>query len=154
MGLDDDIAFFERVPTLGLLGKHALRILAIGAESRYLPSGTVLFYAGDLADAGYIVLEGSLLLEPGTPAEGEEITVGPGTLLGETALLTDTVRTASATALEPSTVIRISRSLFLRMLESYPGSAKKLRDALAMRIDQWTRELAHVKTMINPDKPR
>ena len=74
----------------------------------------MLFYAGELADGGYVVQEGSLLLEPGTLSEGKEIIVGPGTLLGELALLTDTVRPATAIAHEPSTVIRISRSLFLQ----------------------------------------
>ena len=34
MGLEDDIAFFEQVPTFAVLGKQALRILAIGAETR------------------------------------------------------------------------------------------------------------------------
>jgi len=65
-------------------------------------------------------------------------------------LITDTVRTATATALESSTVIRIPRSLFLKMLEGYPAAAKKMRDAMAQRVDQWTHELASVKTMLDP----
>ena len=89
MGLEEDIAFFERVPPLAALGKQALRILAIGAETRTLQSGAVLFYAGELADGGYVVQEGSLVLEPGSLAEGSEVTVGPGTLVGELALLTE-----------------------------------------------------------------
>ena len=91
VAIDDDIAFFERVPTLSVLGKQALRVLAIGAETRQLQSGAVLFYAGELADGGYIVQEGSLTLEPATPSGGKDYSVGPGTLLGELALLTDVV---------------------------------------------------------------
>lgn len=144
MALEDDIALFERVPTFALLGKQALRILAIGAESHTLQSGAVLFYAGDLAESGYLVVEGSLQLEPGTPLDGREMIAGPGALLGEQALLTDAVRPATATALESTTVIRISRSLFLRMLEGYPAAARKLRDAMAARADQWARELGIV----------
>jgi CRP-like cAMP-binding protein len=144
MTLEDDIALFERVPTFGSLGKQALRILAIGAETHRLQSGTVLFYAGDLAESGYLVVEGSLQLEPGTPLDGVEMIAGPGTLVGEQALLTDAVRPATATAMEPTTVIRVSRSLFLRMLEGYPAAARKLRDAMAARADQWARELGAV----------
>ena len=55
MSIEDDIAFLERVPTLALLGRDALRILAIGAESRYLHDGNVLFSQGEAADAGYVV---------------------------------------------------------------------------------------------------
>jgi CRP-like cAMP-binding protein len=148
MSLEDDISFFEQVPTLAVLGNNALRVLAIGAESRSLPSGSVLFYAGELADGGYVVQQGSILLEPGTPLEGREMTVGPGTLIGELALLADMVSPATAIAKEPTMVIRISRNLFRKTLEGFPASAKKLQDMIAGRIDEWTRELETVKTAL------
>jgi CRP-like cAMP-binding protein len=149
MSLDDDIAFFEQVPTFAVLGKQALRILAIGAETRRLTSGAVLFYAGELADGGYVVQEGSLLLEPGTPSDGKEASFGPGTLVGELALLTDMVCTATATAKEPTVVIRISRSLFKKMLEGYPSAAEKLRDIMATRLNSWERELGAVRSTMD-----
>ena len=151
MAIEDDIAFFERVPTLNILGRAALRILAIGAETRQLASGAVLFYAGELADGGYVVQEGSLLLEPGTFSEGKEFTAGPGTLVGELALLTDMVCPATAIAKEPTTVIRISRSLFRKMLEGYPAAAVKLREIVAERLDVWTRELGAVQRKMDKD---
>ena len=150
MSLDDDIAFFEQVPTFAVLGKQALRILAIGAEARNLQNGAVLFYAGELADGGYVVQEGSLLLEPGTLSEGKEITAGPGTLVGELALLTDTVCSATAIAKEPTVVIRISRSLFRKMLEGYPAAAEKLRQSMNERVQAWSTELAAVKRALEP----
>lgn len=145
MALDDDIAFFEQVPIFAALDREALRILAIGAETRQLQNGAVLFYAGELADGGYLVQEGSLRLEPGTFGEGEEIIAGPGTLVGELALLTDMVCQATAIAKEPVTVIRISRSLFRKMLEGYPAAAVALRDNLAKRLEAWTKDLGGVK---------
>jgi CRP-like cAMP-binding protein len=146
MGLEDDIAFFEQVPTFAVLGKQALRILAIGAETKQLQSGSVLFYAGELADGGYVVQEGSLRLEPGTFSEGKEVTVGPGTLVGELALLIEMVCPATAIAKEPTVVIRISRSLFKKMLEGYPAAAAKLREIMSERLETWTRELGNVKS--------
>ena len=150
MSLEEDIAFFERVPALAALGKQALRILAIGAETRHLHSGDVLFYAGELADGGYIVQEGSLLLERGTLAEGNEITVGRGTLVGELALLTNTVCQATAIAKEPTVVVRISRNLFRKMLEGYPAAAETLRDIMTERLQAWSKELASVKGALEP----
>lgn len=149
MSLEDDIAFFAQVPTLAILGKDALRILAIGAESRNLPSGAILFYAGELADGGYIVQEGSILLEPGTLQEGKEVTVGRGTLIGELALLTDMVCPATAIAKEPTTVVRITRNLFKKMLEGYPDAAVKLRDIMAARVEEWTRDLVAVQRVMD-----
>jgi CRP-like cAMP-binding protein len=152
MGLEEDVAFFERVPPLAALGKQALRILAIGAETRHLQSGAVLFYAGELADGGYVVQEGSLLLEPGTLAEGNEITVGPGTLIGELALLTNTACQATAIAKEPTVVVRIPRNLFRKMLEGYPAAAEKLRDSMTERLQAWSKELASVKIALERDE--
>jgi CRP-like cAMP-binding protein len=148
MGLDDDIAFFERVPLFSALDRQALQILAIGAETKQMQSGAVLFYAGELADGGYIVQDGSIRLEPGTFSDGKEVIVGPGTLIGELALLTDMVCQATAIAKEPVTVIRISRSLFRKMLEGYPAAAVTLRDIMAKRLDAWQRELGKVKNAL------
>jgi CRP-like cAMP-binding protein len=148
MTIEDDIAFFERVPTLSVLGRPALRILAIGAESRYVHGGEVLFYAGDAADCGYLIQEGSFSLKVDDPDDRKGVTAGPGTLLGELALLVEAERPATATALEPSTVVRISRSLFLKMLEGYPDVAQRMRDSMSERVDAWTRELVNVKTAL------
>jgi CRP-like cAMP-binding protein len=152
MGLEDDIAVLEQVPALAMLGRQALRILAIGAESRQLPRGGVLFYAGDLADGGYVVQEGAFALEPESLNEGEEIIAGPGTLIGELGLLTATVRTVTATATESTTVIRIPRTLFMKMLEGYPAAAKKMRDVMAARIDGWQNDLAAVQAKLDPER--
>ena len=45
-------------------------------------------------------------------------------------------RPAAATALEYSTVIRVARTLFPRVLESDPAAARRLRDELATRTSQ------------------
>jgi CRP-like cAMP-binding protein len=148
MTIEDDIAFFERVPTLNILGRQALRILAIGAESRYVHSGEVLFSAGDSADSGFVVQEGVFDLTPRQPETGDSISVGRGTLMGELALLTETVRPVTAVAKEPSTVLRIPRTLFLKMLEGYPEAAAKLRDILAHRTDQSTHEIYGVRSLL------
>src|SRR5262249_54804447 len=107
MTIEDDLAFFERGPTLQMLGRGALRIREIGAESRYLHTGHSRFNAGDEADSGYVVQEGSFRLAAARATEqADNVTVGVGTLLGELALFTETKRPVTATALEPSTVLR------------------------------------------------
>ena len=153
MTIEDDIAFFERVPTLGLLGRDALRILAIGAESRYVHGGEVLFGVGDEADAGFVIQEGSFSLSSGHAEETEPLVVGRGALIGELALITETTRPATATALEPSTVLRIPRGLFLKMLDGFPSAAEKLRDILASRSDQSTAAIYAVRGILDAREP-
>jgi CRP-like cAMP-binding protein len=152
MAIEDDIAFFESVPTLALLGKQALRVLAIGAEIRQLQTGAVLFYAGELVDGGYVVQSGGLVLEESSTGEIAESAVGPGTLLAELALLTETISPVTVIATEPCVLIRISRNLFRRMLEGYPAAAKRLRDVMAERVDGWSRELTAVKDRLDPQR--
>jgi CRP-like cAMP-binding protein len=144
MSIEDDIRFFERVSTLALLGREPLRILAIGAESRYVHGGDILFRAGESADAAYVVQEGSFRLASEQKGEAG-VTVGPGALIGEMALLTETKRPATATACEPSTVMRIPRTLFLKMLEGYPDAAARLRDSLLARTEQATRDMRKLR---------
>jgi CRP-like cAMP-binding protein len=149
MTIEDDIAFLERVPTLNLLSRPALRILAIGAQSRYVHGGEILFNAGEEAEGGYVVQEGSFNLMPDSADEGKAAVVGPCTLLGEVALFTESQRSATATALEPSTVLLIPRPLVLKMLDSFPDSARKLRDALASRLDQSTQEICDLRAVLD-----
>ncbi len=132
MSIEDDVALLERVPTLRLLGNTALRMLAIGSEQRDFARGDVLFNAGDDADAGYIVQRGAFRVEDG----GAEIIAGPGALIGELALIVAMRRPSTAIAIEHSTVIRVARSLFQRVLESDPAAARRLRDELATRTSQ------------------
>jgi len=133
MSIEDDVALLARVPTLRLLGGEALRMLAIGSEQRRVGSGEFLFKQGDEADCGYVVQGGAFRINDGLSAE---TVAEPGTLIGELALVVAMRRPSNAEALEQSTVIRIARSLFQRVLESDPAAAKRLRDEFATRSSQ------------------
>jgi CRP-like cAMP-binding protein len=133
MSIEDDVALLERVPTLRLLGSASLRMLAIGSEQRNIAGGDRLFNQGDEADAGFVVQSGRFRVDDGA---GAETIAGPGTLIGELALIVPMRRPSSATALEASIVIRVARSLFQRVLESDPAAARRLRDEFAKRTSQ------------------
>jgi CRP-like cAMP-binding protein len=155
MSIEDDIAQFERVPTLALLGREPLRILAIGAENRYVHGGNALFRDGETADGGYVVQEGSFTLASERNNGIPPLTVGAGTLLGELALITETTWRVTATAREPSTVMRIPRTLFLKMLEGYPDAANRLRQDILKRADASWRDIGRVRdVLIDVDTPR
>jgi len=133
MSIEDDVALLERVPTLRLLGSASLRMLAIGSEQRVVAQGDALFRQGDEADCGFVVQRGVFRVQDDF---GAEITASPGALLGELALVVAMRRPSTATALEHSTVIRVARSLFQRVLESDPDAALRLRDEFANRSSQ------------------
>jgi len=147
MSIDDDIAFLEQVPMLAQLGESALRILAIGAESYSVSEGETLFAPGESADCAYVVQHGSFVIKP-QAANGLESIAEPGSLLSESALLIETPRHATATAREDSIVLRISRAMFLKMLESNPQAAQQLRALFASRADQLARDFEKVHAIL------
>jgi CRP-like cAMP-binding protein len=140
VGIEDDIALLAGVPLLAVLGDEALKILAFGAESKHVGSGTVLFREGDAAEAAFMVQGGSLRLATAT-RRSEAVIADRGALLCEAALLARTKHHVTATAETPARVLRISRNLFLRMLEGYPDAAGRLRRTLAQRLGQLEAEL-------------
>jgi CRP-like cAMP-binding protein len=155
MTIEDDIAFLERVPTFAQLGFSALQIVAIGSETKHLEDGEVLFRAGETADAGYVIQEGALKLTKHDPRRSDpSVTLGPGVLIGELALVTETVRPVTAIAAEPTTVIRISRSLFRKVLEGFPEAARLMRDRLAERANQASDEISLVRGTLDPPDRR
>jgi CRP-like cAMP-binding protein len=147
--IKDDIAVLARVPTFAKFGFAALQIIAIGSEARQLADGETLFSEGDTTDAGYVIHEGSLTLTTDDPRLSDPaVTFGPGTLIGELALLTETVCSATAVAAEPTTVIRISRTLFRKVLEGFPEAARLMRDRLALRVSQSNGELLRIRAAL------
>ena len=140
MSIEDDVVLLDRVPTFHLLGNAAIRVLAIGSEQQEFASGSVLFRAGDASDCGYVVQRGSFHLSvPG--GSKDDIVAGPGALIGELALIVPMARPATATAREYASVIRITRTLFQRVLDSEPDGARRLRDEFAHRTSQTASDL-------------
>jgi CRP-like cAMP-binding protein len=152
--IEDDIAILSRVPTFAKFGFAALQIVAIGSEARQLADGETLFTAGETTDAGYVIQVGSLRLTTNDPKSESAIAFGPGTLIGELALLTETVCPATAVAVEPTTVIRISRNLFRKVLEGFPDAAALMRDRLAVRVNQSNAELVRLHAMLEGQPAR
>jgi CRP-like cAMP-binding protein len=141
VALEDDIRRLSRISLFRALEADALRLIAFGAETRILRAGDILFRKGDRSDAGFILLSGSVALDPKSDGGPSAHIVAPESLIGEVALLVETERLATAIAREPSTVLKISRELFHRVLREYPESAKRLRAAMANELRSFVREL-------------
>lgn len=139
MALEDDIRRLARVPMLGELEAEALRLLAFSAEAKILRTGDVVFRAGDASDAGYFIMSGSVALDGGG-TEPARI-AGPDSLLGELALLIESKRPVTATARSATTVLKISRPLFHRILEEYPSSAARMHKQAATRLSEFMQDL-------------
>ena len=131
------------------------RFIAIGAEAKHLKSGEVLFEAGDAADGGYVIQDDTLKLAlPKADPSDPGITAGAGVLLGELALVTETRRPVTAMAIEPTTVLRIPRSLFRKVLDGFPEAAVQMRNRIAEQAAEAADEIQAVLLLLDPSRRR
>ena len=145
MALDDDIRILSLVSLFESFSPEQLRLLAFGAERLVLRAGRELFREGQSADCGYIVVSGNISLFHDTDEGRVTIRpVGPGAMLGEMALIAQTSRMTGALAEEETEVIRISRSVFRRILEEYPEAAASLHAHISRNLLQLIADLEKI----------
>ncbi len=110
------------MPLFSQLQGDQLRLVAFGAERRSISAGQELFRERSPAESAFIVARGRFDLYA-TDRDGQvsrQRSVGAGTLLSELALVTMVERKFTAVAAEDSETLKITRSLFERLLEEYP----------------------------------
>ncbi len=142
MALEEDMALLAQVALFRDMDRDALRLLAFSSERRRLRAGDTLFRKDDISEYSFVVVSGTITLIDDDVATA---IVGPGTLIGEMALLSETRRPTTAIAREPTMVLRLSRQMFRRTLEEYPATAAHISAELRQRVQQMSDELAEVK---------
>ena len=146
MALENTITILRKAPVLGLFEDEALRIIANVADARRLRAGEVLFRQGDRSDGGYVVTAGAIAVA----REGDEeeaVLLGPGSVIGEVALFVRMQRPSTATAREPSAVIRISPTLMKRVLQEYPAAAEPIAALLSRDLEGIAADLDRVERL-------
>jgi NTE family protein len=126
----EEVALLREVALFANLPDAALRELAALARPVAVPAGEVLFERGDVGDALYVVRAGRLeaLIDGAVVREA-----GRGEVLGELALLTGGLRTATVRARRDAELYAVHRA-DLDMLLRDPASARALVRHLAARI--------------------
>jgi CRP-like cAMP-binding protein len=143
MSLERDISTLARVPLFSGMDHEALRLMAFAAETRAMRAGEFLFRRGEMGEGAFLVMSGSVSLVMVEQEDRGAQSVGPGTLIGEHALLAPVRRAQTATVLELSSILAISRVLFTRVLHEYPNNARAVRRVWARRLHD---KLLKVKT--------
>ena len=121
------------------LDDSALKKLGERATQRTYDKGQLIFHQGDLAGSLFVMREGLVKVFV-TSEAGDEmvfVTLRPPDTFGELALLDGLERSASAEAVEPTTVIELDRNTFLDLLNSTPH----MTDALLQSMGRVLRRL-------------
>lgn len=136
-----DNALLDKLPEHSLLKalnpEELAELLAQARETR-ARKGEALIRQGDEGNALLILLEGQARVTVYS-ANGREIVLeyaGPGTVLGEIALLDGGVRTASVIAMGPVRYLALPRSVFEHVIANNHRIALRLMRELASRLRQ------------------
>ncbi len=116
----DRIEELHAVDLLGLLPAAALETLAREAVPLSIEAGTTFITQGEMGDRFYTVTAGSVSVV----RDGVEVAVkGPGTGVGELALLHDVRRTADVVALEEVELLALESEPFLLAVTGHTPTA-------------------------------
>lgn len=126
--------FLCNVPVFASLPSAMLDEVASLAENVRLRREEWLFRAGDPADGVYVVRVGHLEVLQEGPAPQTLNTLTRGAVLGELALLSDSLRSASVRALRDTELLKIDKASFDSLLRSEPELALSLTRVLSAQL--------------------
>ena len=105
--------------------------LARHAEIVDFHAGDVLMTEGESGHEFYVIIDG----EVGVTSGGQTLAkLGPGTYVGEQALLDPGPRTATVTALGDTQAVLLSSREFYAAIDDVPGLSRKLLAGMAKRL--------------------
>jgi CRP-like cAMP-binding protein len=142
MTLEAEVQSLRQVPMFRDIDPARLKLLAFTSERVQFSAGQRFFSQGDASDAAYVILDGRAQVRLNTPSG--EITVaelGGNALVGEMGILSDTPRSATIMAAEPTTALRIDKRVFLELLAQFPQMSLAVLRELAQRLERTNAQL-------------
>jgi predicted acylesterase/phospholipase RssA len=135
-------AILAHSPLFGILPDDARELILGRLEPVRIESGDWLMRKGDPGDALYLVETGRLEVvrgdgpESGLDDEGIEVlrVLGPGATVGELALITGDVRSASVRASRDSSLLRLTFEDFRELMTTVPSFTSALVSALGRQL--------------------
>lgn len=111
-------------------------------ERQVIEAGTIIFREKDPGEMMYVIAKGRVRISKHV-VEGVDKTLSileEGEYFGEMSLLLNAPRSATATAVEETTLIKLSREDFKQLLREYPEAGMSMLIQLASRLEKANRE--------------
>ena len=128
---DSYIDHLARVPLFSACSKEELRALSRATTDIPVAQGQVLVREGERGLEFFVIVNGTAKITRKGRKVGE---IGPGAFFGELALLIDSDRNATVTALTPMEAIVLSRREFDAALADAPRMTRKIMAGMAARL--------------------
>jgi len=123
-------------PTLTFNSRAFLRRIGTQKTTRDYQDRQVVYSQGDAADAMFHIQNGSVKLVVASPRGKQAVTaiLGPGDVFGEGCLGNRSLRISTASAIQSSTIARVSKRVLVRLIQQEPAFAKLFISYLLSRM--------------------
>jgi CRP/FNR family transcriptional regulator, cyclic AMP receptor protein len=132
LGKNAKIELLKQVPLFAGCSKAELHEVALSADEIDLREGHVLTREGKPGREFFVLVEGTVTVTRNGKKLADQ---GPGSWIGEIALLTYRPRTATVTATSPVRVLVITDRAFRRVVETMPRIAIKVLASVGQRLE-------------------
>jgi CRP/FNR family transcriptional regulator, cyclic AMP receptor protein len=131
MTLVERVAALHRVDLFAGVPGRVLAAVAATAEEMEVEPETTFIEHGEFEDCLYVIAGGRVRVHRGELVLNE---LGPGTSVGELAVLVPEARSASVTALEPTLLLKVGKPVLDELLVDRPELATHVIAALVGRL--------------------
>jgi len=126
----------DRYPSVLALREDLVRFMRGGGDfpRKTFAAGATIIREGEPGDAAYIIVAGRCDIQKELPSGTETLmSIGPGAVFGEMAIMTEGPRTATVVATETTTVLVVTPSILDREMEALKPWIATLLKSLAAR---------------------
>lgn len=136
------MAALQRTALFGGVDAARLEVLAFTAARQTYAEGEVLIQRGDFLPGAFVIVSGSAtMLGEGADGEALATRLDRGDLIGEMALMKETVSQAAVRAAGNLDVLLIRRELFSRLVSEFPELGAGVARSAADRLEKLTGDI-------------
>jgi len=134
-----------------MTGADLFLSLKRNGDAKSFAPGQYIFKAGDRGDTMYVVLEGEIEIQVGSTTV--EI-AGPGSIVGEMALIDNEPRSATVVAKTPCRLVTVDQGQFQYIVSEGPFFALQVMKVMADRLRKTNARLASITNQARRTAPR
>jgi CRP-like cAMP-binding protein len=135
--------FLSNIFLFNSFTEKEINLLEAATSFKKINKGEQIFSEGSEATAFFIIVSGKVKIYKLSP-DGKEYTLhihGQGDLVAEAAIFDSMVYPASCTAIEDSTLVRISRDRFVNLVKEHPELLLKMMSGYSKRLRQFVAKI-------------
>jgi CRP-like cAMP-binding protein len=125
------VFILKRTELFKELSSEVLASFADHMDEIYVGEGETVFEKGDIGKAMYVVVDGQIRIHDG---DRELDVLGCDQVFGEVTVLTAEVRTATATAVEESRLLRLDQDVLYEVMAGRPAISRGIIKVLVERL--------------------